>query len=115
MSSSQRSEARLVWYRVLDHAELQEGRVKPVTCARQTVCMTHYKGQYAALDNRCPHQGGPLGMGELDETADACYVTCPWHGWQFDIRTGAHRTSPLQHVTLPVKIEDGAVFVDLES
>ena len=53
------------WLKVLEQDELDEGRVKPVTCAQRTLCMTHFEGQYGALDNRCPHQGGPLGEGEV--------------------------------------------------
>ena len=49
----------LVWTKVLDANELPDGRVKPVTCHHHTLCMTHHEGRYGALDNRCPHQGGP--------------------------------------------------------
>jgi nitrite reductase (NADH) small subunit len=42
-------------------------------------------------------------------------VTCPWHGWQFDVRTGQHQiSSQLRHPTFRVKVEGGAVYVDLE-
>jgi nitrite reductase (NADH) small subunit len=63
-----------------------------------------------ALDGICPHQGGPLGQGKLV----GCIVTCPWHGWQYDVRDGQHTSiANLQHATLPTKIEDGIVYVDL--
>ena len=41
-------------------------------------------GVISAIDGLCPHQGGPLADGELCGTT----VTCPWHGWQYDVRTG---------------------------
>lgn len=47
------------WYRVLDLDELPEGRVKTVVAGHKSLALTHYQGQYGALDNRCPHQGGP--------------------------------------------------------
>ena len=72
------------WHKALDPGELPEGRVKAVSCGGTTVCMTHYEGQYAALDNRCPHQGGPLGEG----TIEAGLLRCPWHGWDFYPLTG---------------------------
>jgi pyruvate oxidase len=75
---------RLVWRKALDVEELPEGRVKAVTCENQTVCMTHFEGQFAALDNKCPHQGGPLGEGSIEEGL----LRCPWHGWDFDPLTG---------------------------
>lgn len=51
----------LVWQRVLSSGELPEGRVTSVTRKKRTLCMSHRDGQYGALDNKCPHQGGPLG------------------------------------------------------
>ena len=49
----------LNWYKVLDLEELPEGRVKPVTAGVTTLAITHFQGQYGALNNKCPHQGGP--------------------------------------------------------
>lgn len=79
-----RAAKRLVWHKALDHEELPDGRVKPVTCGHTTVCMTHHEGQFAALDNRCPHQKGPLGEGSIENGK----LRCPWHGWDFDPITG---------------------------
>jgi len=74
----------LVWTKVLDDEELPDGRVKPVTCHHRTLCMTHHEGRYGALDNRCPHQGGPLGEGSIENGL----LRCPWHGWDYDPITG---------------------------
>lgn len=46
-------------------------------------------GRFHVLDGICPHAGGPLGKGMLQ----GCVVTCPWHGWQFDVTTGQHQLS----------------------
>ena len=73
-------EQELVWTKVLEANELPEGRVKPVTCRHHTLCMTHHEGRYGALDNRCPHQGGPLGEGSIENG----FLRCPWHGWDYD-------------------------------
>ncbi len=78
------SNPRTVWFKALEPGELPEGRVKPVTCALRTVCMTHFAGKFAALDNRCPHQGGPLGEGSIENGL----LRCPWHGWDYDPLTG---------------------------
>lgn len=48
------------------------------------IALFNIEGEIYALDNSCPHQGGPLGEGDIE---DSC-VTCPWHGWQFDVKTG---------------------------
>ena len=69
------------WYKVLDNRKtLPEGRVKTVTAGHQGICLTHYKGKFSALDNACPHQGGPLGEGSIENGM----LRCPWHGWDFD-------------------------------
>ena len=73
-----------VWLKVLDLDELPEGRVKPVTCKHRTLCLTHFEGEFAALDNKCPHQGGPLGEGSIESGL----LRCPWHGWDFHPLTG---------------------------
>ncbi len=84
MPQDAESTSRRVWFKALETGELPEGRVKPVTCALRTVCMTHYEGKFAALDNRCPHQGGPLGEGSIENGL----LRCPWHGWDYDPLTG---------------------------
>ena len=83
-SQGKEKKSRVVWRKVLDRDELPEGRVRPVTCENQTVCMTHFRGEHAALDNKCPHQGGPLGEGSIEDGL----LRCPWHGWDFDPLTG---------------------------
>ena len=77
------------WHRVAGLDELPEGRVKTVTVDTVSLALVHYDGQYSAMDNRCPHQGGPLGEGSIETGPDgACWLRCPWHGWDFDPLTG---------------------------
>ena len=61
-----KSSQPLTWHKVLDLEELPEGRVKTVTTGVTSIAMTHVQGQYGALDNKCPHQGGPLGEGSIE-------------------------------------------------
>ena len=80
---------QLDWYKVAELDELAEDRVKTVTAGTRSVCLVHFQGQYAAMDNHCPHQGGPLGEGSIEVGVDeACWIRCPWHGWDFDPLTG---------------------------
>jgi pyruvate oxidase len=69
----------LHWYRVADLDELPEGRVKTVAAGTHSLALTHVDGQYAALDNHCPHQGGPLGEGSIE----GGLLRCPWHGYDY--------------------------------
>ncbi len=61
-----------------------------------------------AIDAQCPHRGGPLDGGDLE---DDCVVVCPWHGWRFDIRTGKSPTHPGQVRCYKVTVADGKVAI----
>ena len=77
------------WHRVAEPDELPEGRVKTVTAGTRSMALTHFNGKYTAMDNQCPHQGGPLGEGSIEVGKDGrCWLRCPWHGWDFDPETG---------------------------
>ncbi|MEL7296340.1 MAG: thiamine pyrophosphate-dependent enzyme [Pseudomonadota bacterium] len=81
--------AQLEWYRVATVDEVDEGRVKSVTAGTQSIALVHFDGQWAAMDNKCPHQGGPLGEGAIEKGIEGkCWLRCPWHGWDFDPLTG---------------------------
>ncbi len=99
--------ADVVWVKALELDELPEGRVKPVTCARRTLCMTHHEGEYGALDNRCPHQGGPLGEGTIEQGL----LRCPWHGWDYDPLTGKAPEFDDGVDAFPVEVRDDGVYV----
>ena len=99
------------WFKALGPDELPKGRVKAVTCGRATVCMTHYGGEYAALDNACPHQKGPLGEGSIENG----FLRCPWHGWDFHPLTGKPPGGYDDGVaTYPVEVRDDGVYVAFE-
>ena len=89
--------------------ELPEGRVKTVAAGRHTLALTHLDGRYAALSNRCPHQGGPLGEGTIEKGM----LRCPWHGYDYCPLTGE---SPFGDTvpTFPVEVRDDGIYVGLE-
>lgn len=101
----------LEWYKVLDHKDdLAEGRVMTVTAGTKEVCLTHFEGKYTALTNKCPHQGGPLGEGSIENG----YLRCPWHGWDYHPCTG---TAPGGYddglESYEVKIVDDAIHIGI--
>ena len=101
--------AKLV--RVLQASELGEGENKVVRIEGRTLALFRVGGEIFATDNFCLHRGGPLGEGSLK----GYDVTCPWHGWSYDVRTGAFKIiSALKVRTYPVKEEGGSVFVELD-
>ena len=109
------------WHRVASSGDLPEGRVATVSVTLSDrvvqLCLTHHKGEWAALDNACPHQGGPLGEGsiECDDKGD-CFLRCPWHGWDFDPITGKSPGGFDDGIpTYPVDVRgDGGVYVELD-
>jgi len=93
---------------VLAAAELPPGRAAEVTVGDRVVALFNVGGIFHALTNHCPHRGGPLGQGFLEGTE----VSCPWHNYTFDVRTGENVVSPdLRVERYEVKVEDGRVFV----
>lgn len=68
----------------VDPSGLVEGRVTTVVAGGRAICLTRTADGYGALDNRCPHQGGPLGDGQLESG----YLICPWHAYEYDPVSG---------------------------
>lgn len=74
-----RSHPDASWHKVAELDDLPEGRVRTVHVGRRSLALAHYQGSYGALDNRCPHQGGPLGEGSIEHG----WLRCPWHGYDY--------------------------------
>jgi thiamine pyrophosphate-dependent acetolactate synthase large subunit-like protein/nitrite reductase/ring-hydroxylating ferredoxin subunit len=69
---------RAEWVKV-DPGGLAEGQVTTVVAGGRALCLTRIAERYGALDNRCPHQGGPLGDGQIEDG----WLICPWHAYQY--------------------------------
>ncbi len=78
--------------RVASRNEIQEGKMKEVTVDANKIMLANVGGEFFAMGNSCTHMGGPLARGRLEGHV----VTCPWHGSQFDVRTGAVVRSPAE-------------------
>ncbi len=74
----------LSWHRVADVDGIDEGRVRTVNAGHVGVCLSRFEGSVGAIDNRCPHQGGPLGEGSIERG----WLRCPWHGYDYHPTTG---------------------------
>jgi nitrite reductase (NADH) small subunit/3-phenylpropionate/trans-cinnamate dioxygenase ferredoxin subunit len=70
--------------------EIPAGQGKCVEVEGKRIAIFNMDGTYYAIDDVCPHQGGPLGEGELNGKI----VTCPWHGWEYDVTTGVNTDDP---------------------
>ncbi len=70
--------------------EIPSGAGKVVFAGDRAIALFNVNGTFYAIDNTCPHRGGPLGEGELDGAT----VTCPLHGWQYDVTSGSGTFGP---------------------
>jgi nitrite reductase (NADH) small subunit len=89
-------------------ASFPPGYGRTVHVAGREFAVYNLDGQFYAIDDQCPHRGGPLGAGLLDKGE----VVCPLHGWSFDLKTGACLSGADRAVkTYPVRIVDGEVQI----
>src|ERR671934_1307189 len=88
--------------------ELTPGSGKVMEINGQSIAVFNIDGTYYATDNTCVHRGGPLGEGELEGDV----VTCPWHAWQYNVKTGVSTTNPSASVkSYQVKVEGSDIKV----
>src|SRR5947207_15566658 len=96
--------------RVAAVGDVAAGEARVVEAAGKTLALFNVGGTYYAIDNSCAHWGGPVGEGELDGRV----VTCPWHAWHWDVRSGANVINPAIKVgCYLVQVEVGEVFVQI--
>ena len=97
--------------RVAAVADVPVGTGRVVEAGGRALALFNVDGTFHALDNACPHRGGPLGEGDLDGPI----VVCPWHAWRWDVTTGVNANNPAVKVArLPVSVEAGAVFIEVQ-
>jgi nitrite reductase (NADH) small subunit len=87
-----------------------EGEAREFEVGDKTICVANVEGAITAMDNVCLHMGGPLGQGYIEGSK----VVCPWHGWEYDPKTGALGDDPKSRLAVyPIKVENGEVWVDI--
>ena len=90
--------------------DLPPGNSKEVEHEGRIYALFNVDGVISAIDGVCPHQGGPLADGMLTGTK----VACPWHGWQFDVRSGQSPMGPrVKQPVYEVKVEGQDVYVSV--
>ncbi len=90
--------------------ELESGKGMVVDVGGTSVALFNVGGAFHAIDNTCLHRQGPLGEGELDEAI----VTCPWHGWQYDVTTGKNvMNEDICVARYEAKVENGQIMVKM--
>jgi nitrite reductase (NADH) small subunit len=85
-------------------------QVREFTVAGQPLCVANVGGSICVLDGVCPHEGGPLGEGTVEDGR----VVCPWHAYAFDVRTGEAEGAPeLKAAVFEAKVEAGELRAKL--
>ncbi|MBI2104934.1 MAG: Rieske 2Fe-2S domain-containing protein [Candidatus Omnitrophica bacterium] len=94
--------------KVAAKSEIPPGTGKVVEVGGKAIAVFNCDGIFYAIENTCKHRGGPLGEGSLAGTT----VTCPWHGWEYDVASGSCQTDPSTKVqAFSVKVEGDDVLV----
>jgi len=101
--------------RVCHKDELPDNSQKIVSIGKKKVALFHFNGKISAIANACLHKAGPLGLGEVSAKYDGLYVTCPWHGWEYNIETGSAPPGfPDQQAVYEVRVETEFISVSDE-
>lgn len=91
--------------------DLADGFPRAVEAGGREAVLCRVGGSVHAVGARCPHRGGPLAEGTLDGPV----LTCPWHGWRFDVRTGRCENDPAFGAgSLAVRVEAGDVYLECD-
>ena len=96
--------------KVATTADIPTGSAKVVEVGGKTIALYNCDGTFYATDNTCKHRGGPLGEGSLAGTS----VTCPWHGWEYDVRSGeCTMDTSIKLQTFTVKVDGNDIFISV--
>lgn len=117
--------------RVAEEASFEPGERHIIETDGGSIGVFNVDGEYYAVANRCAHQGGPVCTGKQQGALEAEFtgpgervreafsddvpaIACPWHGWEYDLRTGAHIGDDDYAIpTFGTVVEDGVVFVEI--
>jgi nitrite reductase/ring-hydroxylating ferredoxin subunit len=96
--------------KVAVRAEVPAGTAKLIETGGRKIALFNSDGTFYAIDNTCKHRGGPLAEGELDGHE----VTCPWHGWSYDITTGENMDDPsIRLGCYAVRVEGDDILIEI--
>ncbi len=97
-------------YQVATRDQLPVGKGMEVQVADKVIALFNVAGTYYAIDGLCPHSCGPLGKGTIHGST----VTCPWHGWQFNVTNGKHLQSSITTSQYRVCLEGETIVIELD-
>jgi|SRR5271163_984223 len=100
----------MAFVRAAKKSDLPPGTIRQVDLEETSIALANVDGKFYAINNTCLHESGPLADGELAGLT----VTCPWHGWEYDLATGKLLNNPSEGVqSYPVEVRGDDIFVDV--
>ena len=100
----------MAFLRAAKKDEILPGTIREFQIDGKTIALANVGGKFYAVNNVCLHRGGPLGQGVMEGKI----VTCPWHGWEYDVTTGKVSRNPTVGVdSYAVEIRGEDIFVDV--
>ena len=100
----------MAFVRAGNTTDVPTGTIREFQVDGKAVAVANVDGQFYAINGVCMHRGGPLGDGPLEGKI----VTCPWHGWQYDVTSGKISQNPSVGVeSYQVEVRGGEIFVNL--
>jgi nitrite reductase (NADH) small subunit len=106
------------WIRITPAANIPPREGRSVQLGDLEVAIFNLGGRFVAIENRCPHKGGPLADGIISTLGDAVTVTCPLHNWRVCVDSGSVRKPGSEAAcvrSFPVKVEGGVVMISKEA
>jgi nitrite reductase (NADH) small subunit len=100
----------MAFLRAVKTGEVPPGMIRELQLDGKVIALANVEGKFYAVNNVCLHRGGPLGQGELSGKI----VTCPWHGWQYDVTTGKVAMNPAVGVEIyKVEVRGDDIYIDV--
>lgn len=88
---------------------VKEGKSRLFIIDEKRIAIFNVKGTFYAVDSRCPHQGVDLVGGEVND----CKVSCPGHGWEFDLATGEGVIMPVSVQKYEIKVKENEIYIEI--
>ena len=110
-ANREREQKEPQWIKAAEAGELAEGEKKKVELEGQTIVLSRVKGTYGAISGYCPHQGGPLGDGRIDNGV----IHCPWHGHAFDPVTGRAHSEDADVPAFKVEERNDGIYIEVQA
>jgi nitrite reductase/ring-hydroxylating ferredoxin subunit/multimeric flavodoxin WrbA len=103
----------MAFIKVCSLSELPDNSQKIVDLGPHKIALFHFNNEISAIANACLHKAGPLGLGLVENKYDGLYVTCPWHGWEYNIKTGSAPPGYKdQQALYEVKVEGDDILIN---